>query len=131
MKGKKILIDTSAWIEFFRGHNSPLIDKIESILDNANVFVPKAVIAELIQGAKSEKEIKVIEEFLTVFNIIDSMPDTWIKAGRLSFNLKKKGLTINLMDCYLTVLAQEYGCSILTLDKHFNDIKRFVSIDLV
>lgn len=131
MKGKRVLIDTSAWIDFFKGRNSSLSKQIDFILDNAYVFVPKAVIAELIQGAKSEREIKVIEEFLTVFNIIDSMPDTWIKAGKLSFNLKKKGLTLNLMDCYIAVLAMEYGCSILTLDKHFKDIRKLTGIDLV
>ncbi len=92
MKGKKVLIDTSAWIDFFKGRNIPLIQQMENILDNADVFVPKAVIAELIQGAKSVAEIKVIEEFLTVFNIIDSLPDTWIKAGKLSFSFKEKGL---------------------------------------
>ncbi|MFN3478845.1 MAG: PIN domain-containing protein [Thermodesulfovibrionales bacterium] len=98
---------------------------------NADVFVPKAVIAELIQGAKSEKEIKIIEDFLTVFNIIDSMPDTWVKAGKLSFHLKKKSLTLALMDCYIAVLAMEYGCSILTLDKHFKDIRKLTGVDLV
>ncbi|MBI5892701.1 MAG: PIN domain-containing protein [Deltaproteobacteria bacterium] len=131
MNGEKVLIDTSVWIDYFKSANNSIAEQVDEILTNAEVYVPKSVIAELIQGAKSEKEISVIEEFVNAFHLVDQSEDTWSKAGKLSYTMKRKGITANLMDCYLAVIAQENNCKIFTLDRHFKDIKRFLRIELV
>jgi predicted nucleic acid-binding protein len=131
MNGEKILIDTSAWIEYFKNKSEGLSNKVDEILSKHEVYVPKVVIAELIQGSKSEREISVIEDFVVAFNIIDQKEDTWIKAGKLSFSLKKKGKNVNLTDCYIAMIAKDYACHILSLDEHFRDIQKSVGIDLI
>lgn len=131
MRDSRVLIDTSVWISYFKGRDSHIAEKVDSVMKFSDVYVPKVVIAELIQGAKSEKEISVIEEFVEAFNIIDQTENTWLNAGRLSFSMKRKGVTVNIVDCYIAVLANESDCKILTLDEHFKDIKRFFKIDLL
>ena len=131
MNDEKILIDTSVWIKYLRDKTTNLSRKVEEILSKQAVYVPTIVIAELIQGSKTEREVSIIEEFIDAFNIIDQKADTWIEAGRLSFKMKKKGKTINLADCYIAVIAKEHDCSIFTLDKHFNDIRGNFQIRLV
>jgi len=71
MSGEKVLIDTSVWIKYFRDKPTNVSKKIDEILSKQEVYVPKIVIAELIQGAKSEREISVIEDFVDAFNIVD------------------------------------------------------------
>ena len=88
------------------------------------------VIAELIQGAQSEKEIAVIESFTDAFHVIDQTESTWAKAGRLPFDLKKRGKTIHLVDCYIAVIAQEHQCRVLTTDRHFKDIEKAIGLHL-
>jgi predicted nucleic acid-binding protein len=73
----------------------------------------------------------VIEDFVDAFDIIDQREDTWIKTGRLSYSLKKKGKTVNLTDCYIAVIAQEHDCHIFSLDEHFKDIQKGLNIRLV
>jgi len=131
VKGKKVLIDTSIWIDYFKNKNLLLSRRVDDILSTENVYVPRIVIAELIQGAKSDKEISVIEEFIDAFNIVDQQQDTWIRAGKLSNSLKKKGITVNLTDCYIALIATENYCRIFTLDEHFKNIKKILSIDLI
>jgi predicted nucleic acid-binding protein len=131
MNDNKILIDTSVWIEYFRDRSASLSKKVDEILSRQEIYVPKIVIAELIQGSKSERGISVMEDFVDAFNIIDQKEETWTKAGRLSYNLKKKGKTINLTDCYIAVIAQEHGCQVLSLDEHFKDIQKAFDIHLV
>jgi predicted nucleic acid-binding protein len=131
MNAEKILIDTSVWIKYFRDKSTGLSRKVDEILSKQEVYVPKVVIAELLQGSKSEREISVIEDFVDAFNIIDQREDTWIKTGRLSYNLKKKGKTVNLTDCYIAVIAQEYDCRIFSLDEHFKDIQKSFGIQLM
>ncbi len=131
MKDKNILIDTSVWIDYFKGTNTALCKQVDAALNNFEVHVPRIVIAELIQGGKSEKEVSVIEDFISAFNIVDQQQNTWIDAGRLSFSLKKKGITVNLTDCYIASIAFENACRIFTLDKHFKDIKKMLKIELL
>jgi len=127
----RVLIDTSVWIAYFQAHApAGVLEAVDELLTNADIHVPKIVLAELIQGAHSEKDIAVIREFVEAFTIIGESTDTWVSAGALSFALKKKGKTINLADCYISVLAQEHKCSVLTLDKHFKEIQKELGIKL-
>lgn len=130
MNGEKILIDTSVWLEYFKNKSSEISEMVEKILSEREVCIPRIVLAELIQGSKSEREISVIEYFLDAFTIIDQKEDIWIRAGRLSYNLKKKGKTVHLTDCYIAVIAQEYKCLIFTLDEHFKEIQKVTNISL-
>ena len=131
MNAERILIDTFVWIKYFRDKSSGLPKKVDELLSKHEVYVPKIVIAELIQGSKSEREISVIEDFADAFNIIDQKDDTWIKTGRLSYSLGKKGKTVNLTDCYIAVIAQEHDRHIFSLDEHFKDIQKSLNIRLV
>ena len=131
MNGEKVLIDTSVWIEYFKNKSQRFSGKVDDILTNQEVYVPTIVIAELIQGSRSEEDVSVIEEFIDAFNIIDQKEDTWVKAGKLSYDLKKKGKTVHLADCYIATIAEEHDCHILTLDKHFQDIQKVLNIHCV
>ena len=131
MNGDHVLIDTSVWIEYFRDKSTNLSKRVDEILSKQEVYVPKFVIAELIQGSKSDREISTIEQFVDAFNVIDHKEDTWVRAGKLSFNLRKKGRTVNLTDCYVAVIAQEYDCQIFSLDEHFKDIQKALNVQLI
>ncbi len=131
MKGERVLIDTSVWIDYLRKGSGRLSEKVDEILNMSEVSVPRVVIAELFQGAKSEKEVSVITDFMEAFRIIDQSENTWIKAGRLSFRMKRKGITVPIVDCYISVIASEQGCKIFSLDKHFQVIKRYSDIGLI
>jgi predicted nucleic acid-binding protein len=127
----KVLVDTSIWIAYFKNSHPQITERVDDVLTHSDVHVPKVVIAELIQGAKSEREIAVIEEFVNAFTVIDQNADTWLKAGRLSFSMKKKGITVHIIDCYIAILANEYHCSIFSLDAHFKGIQKFLKLDLL
>jgi len=131
MSGERILVDTSVWIKYLKDKPARFSGIVDDILSKQEVYVPKIVIAELIQGSRSEREVSIIEDFVNAFNIIDQTEDTWIKAGKLSFTLRKKGRTVNLTDCYIAVTAQEHGCRIFSLDEHFKEIQKALTIQLL
>lgn len=130
MSGERILIDTSIWIAYFQNKPSAFSKKVDEILSGDVIYIPKIVVAELIQGAKSQKEISIIEDFVDTFNIIDQKEDTWVEAGKLSYRLRKKGKSINLTDCYIAIIARAYECYVFTLDKHFKYIQTEININL-
>jgi hypothetical protein len=128
---ERILVDTSVWIEYFRNQSPVFVGYVAEVVKTREICVPRIILAELMQGAKSEKELSVIAEFMGAFSIIDQTDQTWIKAGRLSYELRKKGKNINLTDCYIAVIAQENSCTLFTLDRHFKDIRPYTGIDLI
>lgn len=130
MSGKKTIIDTSVWIDYFRKQSAALSEAVDAVLSGDDIYIPKIVMAELIQGAKSQKEILIIEDFIDTFKIIDQKEDTWIEAGKISYRLKKKGKNVNLTDCYIAIIAREHECKIFTLDKHFKEIQTEMNISL-
>jgi hypothetical protein len=128
----RVLIDTSIWIAYFQTRMPcSFTDTADHILSNCEVYVPKIVIAELVQGAHSAKEIAVIREFVEAFHVIGEKKGTWFEAGKLSYALKKKGKTINLSDCYIAVMAVENECAVMTLDQHFKEIRKEASLRLI
>ena len=131
MSGKKILIDTSIWINYFRNKTPGLSQQVEDIISRNDIYVPKIVIAELLQGSKSEVEVEALKDFADAFHIIDQKEDTWVRAGELSYRLKKKGKGVNLANCYIGIITQQHNCRILTLDDHFKEIGKAIGIELV
>lgn len=131
MSADRILIDTSVWIEYFRNKSSSVAQKVDRVLEEDEVYVPKIIIAELMQGSKSKKELAIIEDFFDAFHIIDQKDDSWVKAGSLSYKLKKKGKNINLFDCYIAVIAQEHSCIIFSLNRHFKEIQSLIDVSMI
>lgn len=125
----KILVDTSVWIEFFK-KKTPWYGLVSKLMDDKRVCCTGIVLAELIQGAKSEKELEVLRDFRHVFEFLDESLDLWQDAGELSHALRRKGKSIGLSDCYLAVAAKTNKVSLLTLDKHFESIKGVAGISL-
>lgn len=118
----KVLVDTSAWIEFFR-KKEPYYSAVLGLVDDDRVCCAGIIFAELLQGAKSDKELKVLKDFLHVFEFVPESPELWEKAGELSYSMRRKGDPIGLSDCFIAVAATACDAEILTLDRHFGILK--------
>lgn len=130
MEPDNYLIDTSVWLAYFEKETPPLSNKMDEVLRNNNIFVPKLVIAELMEMANSDQEVDVIEDFIDAFRVIDHEGDTWIRAGRLLYRLREKGIKTSLRNCFLALLAEQYGCQILSINGDFRSIQEFVDISV-
>ena len=125
----KVLVDTSAWIEFFR-KREPCHGAVSRLMDEERVCCAGIILGELLQGAKSDKELKVLKDFLHVFEFVPETPDLWEKAGELSYAMRRKGDPVGLSDCFIAVAAKACDAEILTLDRHFGILKNEVRVTL-
>lgn len=125
----KVLVDTSVWIEFFR-KKEPYYHVVSELMDDDRICCLGIVLAELLQGAKSEKELSTLKEFLHVFDFLPETPGLWEKAGELSFLLQRKGRTAGLSDCYIAAAAQVSKVAIYSLDRHFSVISKETGVNL-
>lgn len=125
----KVLVDTSAWIEFFR-KKEPYYSIILRLTDNDTICCIGIILAELLQGSKSEKELNTIKEFLYVFDFLPETLELWEEAGELSYNLQRKGKTVGLSDCYIAIVAKANILKLLTLDRHFSVLEKESGLQL-
>lgn len=123
MKNRGVLPDTCAWIEYFKPGASALKQTLERLLLDDDVFVCGPVLYELAQGMKSDKEKNAVMDALNSLEYIETSRDLWIKAGELSSALRREGRTIPFSDILIAAITIENNLSILTFDKHFEEIK--------
>lgn len=119
MKDKMVIVDTSCWIEYFNRQESKEAKVVKTLLEEDRVMITGVIIAELLQGAREEKEFQTLKESLITLPFLQETPYIWEEVGKLSFEIRKKGITIPLTDCLIAVLAKEEDCSIFSLDSHF------------
>lgn len=123
MKNNGALADTCAWIEYFKPGSSPLKNALEKLLLNGRVFVCGPVLYELTQGIKSAKERSAVMDALKSLDYLEMTDSLWLSAGELSSTLRKAGKTIPFSDILIAAIALENNLSVVTVDKHFRDVK--------
>ena len=125
----KVLVDTSVWIDFFR-KKEPAHGLVSDLMGAERICSIGIVLAELLQGAKSMKEISVIKDFIHVFEFLTETPQSWEEAGILSFRLRGKGRTVGLSDCFIAIMSKRYDVTLLSFDQDFAVIKEEIKLNL-
>lgn len=116
-----VIVDTPVLIDFLKGEDR-VFNAVTRLLEKKRIAITGVIIAELLQGIKSAKEEDTIADLLTGIKIIEADTMLWIKAGRLSASLRRKGVSLPLTDIVIAALAIEHNLSLFTLDKHFEQI---------
>jgi predicted nucleic acid-binding protein len=67
-----ILIDSSVWIDYFRGNPTPEADRFDSLLESpeALIGVPDMVLTEVLQGVDSDAEHEQVRRLMLEFPIL-------------------------------------------------------------
>ncbi|PJZ43812.1 PIN domain-containing protein [Leptospira brenneri] len=110
-----ILVDTSVWIEFFRG-KEPYFSKLVQLIEASDIIAHEVVFGELLQGCKSKTEITFVLDYWESLNNILSN-GTFIQAGKLSFENKHLENGIGIIDSILISETKQRNLKLWTLDK--------------
>jgi predicted nucleic acid-binding protein len=112
-----ILIDTSAWVEFFRGRGA-VADRVDEAIDANTAAICGPVLTELGRGLLARERKRVLS-LLEACNFLEQPPELWRAAGDLGFLLRSKGVTAKSMDLLIASHALFHQVPLLTLDKDF------------
>ena len=115
----RILPDTCAWIDFFRGRQTSLAATLERELLQGEVLTCGVVLFELLQGIKSPSEESMVRNALLALPHLEMNRDLWAEAGHLAAGLRSGGQNLPFSDILIAVLAMKHNCSVLTVDRHF------------
>lgn len=117
-----VVVDTTVWIDFFRGRNEPVRAALRELIRGRQAVLTGMVLAEVLQGIRTEQEADLVRNEFASLHYYEATRDTWSRAGSLSRELRQKGLTVPLSDLVIGVLAIEHDAEVFTTDPHFDKI---------
>ncbi len=127
----RVLIDTSAWITFFRGKDPVLADRIAEWLRAGRAVYTGIIGLELIRRAKGKKELQIIYDAFDAMDCIAVDEAVYLHAGALGYELARKGHTLGTMDLLIAQIAMDNRLSLLTYDQHFDLIAKHSTLQLL
>ncbi len=126
----RILIDTSIWIDYFRTPKTPLTDEISSLLRNGRICYADIVALELIRGAKTRKELSILDVLFSTIHRLIPCEKTFREAGLLGYHLARKGATLGTVDLLIAQFSIENDVQLYTRDQHFQTIAGMAPLKL-
>jgi predicted nucleic acid-binding protein len=122
----KILLDTSAWIEYFLG--SARGEEVNQYLEDNEIITSVITLLELSYKADKEKwDIKDYLNFIKIKSqIIGIKESSIIEFGRLYNETRKKESSFGFADTIVLLTANTEKAQIVTKDNHFRNIENAI-----
>ena len=121
---KSILIDTSVWIEYFRGSGSIDLDIINDLIDNNQICTNYLIVSELTPPLTLKKELKVIDLLLAIRNI--PIVINWEQIIDYQIINLKNGINhVGIPDLIILQNVIHNNLELFSLDKHFLFMNRY------
>lgn len=128
---EKFLVDTSVWVKCFRGLDISLKERISSLVLEDRVFVSEIIIMEILRGAKSDKEYKMLYEDFLAIPQLKTDHDVWEMAWKTAYKIRKIGINVPMVDVIISVTAMRYKCTLMHSDKHFNLLAKHTGLRVI
>ena len=119
-----ILLDTSVWIEVFRGHH-PL--HLEEIVEFDQIVTCLPVIQEVLQGFRDERAFHIARDAMLALPTIESPLGIFVveEAVGLYRTARRQGLTIrSSVDCLIAACALRHGLAVLHRDRDYPQLAK-------
>lgn len=117
-----ILVDTSAWVDFFRG-TGKLADAVDATLESGEAVLCGPIITELRRGMRAPQRTHVLTT-LEGCEVLAQPEDLWVAAGELGALLGRRGTTAKTLDLLIAIHAIAHEVPLLTADSDFRAMAR-------
>ena len=117
-----ILIDSSVWIDYFRGVPTPQTNLLDSLLGNELLVTGDLVLAEVLQGFNSDRDFNQAKKLLTSLEVINlGGKEIALQAAQNFRTLRRKGITVRkTIDTVIATRCIESGLNLLYSDRDFD-----------
>jgi len=125
-----ILVDSSVWIDYFRGASTAQAEWLDSLLGSEPLLIGDLVLAEVLQGFQNEREFNRAKQLLTAFETINVV-DTGIaiQAARNFRILRGHGVTVRkTIDTLIATRCIKNGLVLLHNDKDFDPFEEHLGL---
>jgi predicted nucleic acid-binding protein len=129
-----ILADTSVLIDFLEGRETESGQRLKTVLQQGIPFgINPFIYQEVLQGAKSEKEYRLLKKYLETqrFYHPKDPVESLAKAAKIYFDCRRKGVTIrSTIDCIIAQTAIEHDLFLLHNDSDYDAMASVIPLKI-
>lgn len=117
-----ILVDSSVWIDYFRGTVTPQTERLDAVLGVELLATGDLILTEVLQGFASERDFDQARRLMTALEVVDlAGQQIAIQAARNFRTLRARGITVRkTIDTVIATRCIESGLSLLYSDRDFD-----------
>jgi len=128
-----LLVDSTVWIDYFNGRITAQTDYLDQVLSDQMILVGDLILAEVLQGYRSEDEFEQACQALgrfTQVSLID--PELAVSSARNDRTLRRLGVTVRkTIDCLIATYCIENEHSLLHNDSDYDGFEQHLGLKVV
>lgn len=117
-----IVVDSNVWIDYLRRTDSDAGSRLDGFLAQREVILTGIVLAEILQGTTGDDDFEVLADALATATYVEIDRRVWLRAGRLSRQLRASGQPLPLTDVAIAAVAIDGDHRLFTFDPDFKRI---------
>lgn len=116
-----ILVDSSVWVDYFRGASTAQAEKLDSLLGTEPLAIGDLILTEVLQGFDSDRDFNQAKRLLTSLVVVDlGGQDIALQAAKNYRTLRALGVTVRkTIDTIIATRCIESGYTLLHCDRDF------------
>lgn len=128
-----VIVDTTVWVDYFRGTSNPETDWFDAELDRQRLGLTDIILCEVLQGVRDESAVADIERRLLKLEVFDSGgADLAREAARNYRILRGRGHTVRkTIDCLIATFCIRERHSLLHRDRDFDPFETYLELSVV
>lgn len=128
-----ILVDSSVWIDFFRGTTTPQVERLDSLLGSTRLAVGDLIMAEVLQGVRDERQFNLVRRTLEDFTLVElAGKQIAIQAAKNFRIVRGLGFTVRkTIDTIIATHCIERGFELLHSDQDFDAFALHLGLKVV
>lgn len=117
-----IVVDSSVWIDYFRGRATPQVETLDALLGVEPVATGDLMLTEVLQGFASDRDFNRARKLLMSLVIVDlAGPSVAIKAAENFRALRRLGISVRkTIDTVIATHCIENRLPLLYSDRDFD-----------
>lgn len=117
-----IVVDSSVWIDYFRGAATPQTDRLDALLASAPLAIGDLMLTEVLQGFDAERDFERALQLLGSLTVIEiAGEDIAVQAARNFRALRGHGVTVRkTIDTLIATRCIVDGHALLYSDRDFD-----------
>ena len=116
-----ILVDSSVWIDYFRGDATPSTELLDTLLGNEPLAIGDLILTEVLQGFDSVRYFNRAKKLLTSLTVVElGGQEVAIQAAKNFRALRALGVTVRkTIDTIIATRCIESDYTLLHSDRDF------------
>jgi predicted nucleic acid-binding protein len=128
-----ILVDSSVWIDYFRGSVTRQTEKLDRLLGNEPLAIGDLILTEVLQGFVDDRDFNRAKRMLSALTLVELGGESVAILAARNFRTLR-GLGVTVRKTIATVIATrciESGYDLLHSDKDFDPFAEHLGLRVI